>query len=66
MPSLGPGELVIIFLIVLLLFGASQIPKVAKGLGQGLKEFKNAVRELQEEDKPKEEEKDPPSDTPKA
>lgn len=50
MPSLGPGELIIIFLIVLLLFGASQIPKVARGLGQGLREFKQAARDLQQED----------------
>jgi len=54
MPSLGPGELIIIFLIVLLLFGASQIPKVARGLGQGLREFKNAARALQEDDKEEE------------
>jgi sec-independent protein translocase protein TatA len=51
MPQLGMGELIIIFLVVLLLFGASQIPKVAKGLGQGLREFKRAARELQEDDK---------------
>jgi sec-independent protein translocase protein TatA len=50
MPSLGPGELIIIFLIVLLLFGANQIPKVARGLGQGLREFKQAARDLQQED----------------
>jgi sec-independent protein translocase protein TatA len=51
MPQLGMGELIIIFLVVLLLFGANQIPKVAKGLGQGLREFKRAARELQEDDK---------------
>ena len=43
MPQLGMGELIIIFLVVLLLFGANQIPKVAKGLGQGLREFKQTV-----------------------
>jgi sec-independent protein translocase protein TatA len=51
MPQLGMGELIVIFLVVLLLFGASQIPKVAKGLGQGLREFKRAARDLQEDDK---------------
>jgi sec-independent protein translocase protein TatA len=60
MPSLGPGELIIIFLIVLLLFGASQIPKVARGLGQGLREFKQAAKELQQEDDKKEEKKTEP------
>jgi len=63
MPSLGPGELVIIFLIVLLLFGASQIPKVARGLGQGLREFKQAAKDLQQDDDKKEEKKtEPPSE----
>ncbi len=50
MPQLGMGELIIIFLVVLLLFGANQIPKVARGLGQGLREFKRAARELQDDD----------------
>lgn len=67
MPSLGPGELIIIFLIVLLLFGANQIPKVARGLGQGLREFKQAARDLQQEDdKPKssgDEKSEPPKPT---
>ena len=63
MPSLGPGELIIIFLIVLLLFGASQIPKVARGLGQGLREFKQAAKDLQQMDDKKEEKKtEPPSE----
>ena len=52
MPQLGMGELIIIFLVVLLLFGANQIPKVARGLGQGLREFKRAARELSEDEKP--------------
>lgn len=65
MPSLGPGELIIIFLIVLLLFGANQIPKVARGLGQGLREFKQAARDLQQPDDdksaPRREEKPDPN-----
>ena len=52
MPQLGMGELIIIFLVVLLLFGANQIPKVAKGLGEGLREFKKAARDLSSEEKP--------------
>jgi sec-independent protein translocase protein TatA len=58
MPQLGMGELFLIFLVVLLIFGASQIPKVAKGLGQGLREFKKAARELQDDDTP------PPTEKP--
>jgi sec-independent protein translocase protein TatA len=64
MPQLGMGELIVIFLVVLLLFGANQIPKVARGLGQGLREFKRAAKELQEDDH-KEGDSTPPSDKPK-
>jgi len=52
MPQLGMGELIIIFLVVLLLFGANQIPKVAKGMGEGIREFKKAARDLSADDKP--------------
>ena len=43
--GLGPTELIIIFLIVLILFGARRIPDIAKGLGRGIKDFKSALRE---------------------
>ncbi len=39
----GMGELVIIFLIVLVLFGAGKIPKIAKDMGGGIREFKKAI-----------------------
>ena len=51
MPSLGPTELIIILVIVLVLFGARKLPELAKGLGQGLKEFKSATKEEPEEPK---------------
>jgi len=41
--NLGTGELVLIFLVILLLFGAKRLPDLAKGLGKGIKEFKGAV-----------------------
>jgi sec-independent protein translocase protein TatA len=50
MPQLGMGELIIIFLAILVLFGANQIPKVARNLGQGMREFKKAARELTEDE----------------
>jgi sec-independent protein translocase protein TatA len=49
---LGPMELVLIVLLVVLLFGGRKLPELAKGLGQGLKEFKTAVREKGTEDEP--------------
>ena len=51
MPQIGATELIIILLAVLVLFGANQIPKFARNLGQGMKEFKKAARELSEDDK---------------
>lgn len=54
MRSIGPMELVLILGIALLLFGGRKIPDLAKGLGEGIKNFKNA---LKEEQKPAEEKK---------
>ena len=46
---LGGWEIVLILAVVLILFGAKKLPELAKGLGQGIKEFKKATREVQEE-----------------
>lgn len=40
MPSLGPWELGIVLVIILIIFGAGKLPEVARSLGQGVKEFK--------------------------
>lgn len=40
--NLSTGELILIFSVVLLLFGAKRIPELAKGLGKGIREFKDA------------------------
>ena len=45
----GGPELLVIFLIVLLLFGAKRIPEVAQNLGKGIREFKKSMREVQSE-----------------
>ncbi len=45
----GGGEILIVMLIVLLLFGPSQLPKMARGFGQALREFKKAQREISDE-----------------
>lgn len=42
----GFGELVVILLIVLLLFGAAKLPEIARSLGKSIKEFKKAGKEL--------------------
>ncbi len=41
----GTTELVIILVVVLLLFGGKKIPELAKGLGQGIKNFKKSIKE---------------------
>lgn len=43
--SPGPVEIIIIVLIILLLFGGRKIPELMRGLGRGMKEFKNAQRD---------------------
>ena len=47
--SLGGGEMLLVFLVFLLLFGANKMPELAKGLGKGLKEFKRATDDIKRE-----------------
>ena len=47
--SFGATEIIIIFFVILLLFGAKRLPELAKGLGQGIKEFKKASSEITED-----------------
>lgn len=47
--GLGMGELVIILLIVLLIFGASRLPQIAQALGKSIKEFKKAGKEIKDD-----------------
>jgi len=49
--GLGAPELIVIALIALLLFGAGRIADIGKGLGQGIKNFKQGLKEAGEEDK---------------
>ena len=61
----GGWEWIIIFLVILLLFGAKRLPDLARGLGKGISEFRKAAREVSDElqndklDKPKNEEETP-------
>ena len=46
MGSVGPAQILLIALVVLLLFGGRKIPELMRGLGQGMKEFKDATKEI--------------------
>jgi len=50
--NLGPVEIIIILLIVVLLFGAKKLPELARGLGRSASEFKKGLKEDQPEEKP--------------
>ena len=45
----GMGELIVIFLVALLLFGAKRLPEIGSSLGKGIREFKGSVREIENE-----------------
>lgn len=62
--GMGPWELLLVFLAILLLFGAKRLPGIAQGLGKGIKEFKSAMKDTTNEikgsldDKPSEKSED--------
>ena len=58
--GLGGGELVLVLVVILVLFGAKRIPEFAKGLGKGINEFKKASREVTDEIERAGEEPPPP------
>ena len=47
--GLGPWELLLVFLAILLLFGAKRLPEIAQGMGKGIKEFKKAMKDTTDE-----------------
>ncbi|MBD3583770.1 Sec-independent protein translocase subunit TatA/TatB [Flavobacterium selenitireducens] len=57
MGKFGVTEWILIVAVILLLFGGKKIPELMKGLGSGVKEFKNAAKDDQNADKKKEEQK---------
>ena len=62
--NLGATEIILVMVVLLILFGAKKIPELAQGIGKGMKEFKKALKDVEEDinttDKPKD------SGTPKA
>ena len=58
--GLGVQELIIIFLIIMVLFGAKKLPEMGKGLGRGIREFKRASEQASD-DEPEQPAKDAPT-----
>lgn len=50
---IGPGQVAIIVVVILLLFGGKKIPELMRGIGQGMKEFKKATKDEASEDEQK-------------
>jgi len=47
--GLGGWEIMVILLVVLVFFGANKIPEIARGMGKGIREFKDATKEIKKE-----------------
>ncbi len=47
--GLGFGEMILIFMVLLLMFGAKRLPEIGSSLGKGIREFKSSVREIEGE-----------------
>jgi sec-independent protein translocase protein TatA len=54
MPNIGTGEIVLLLLLALLLFGAKRLPEIGRSLGSGMKEFKDSVTGNSKHDDPPE------------
>jgi sec-independent protein translocase protein TatA len=52
MPNIGPLEIIILLVIVLVIFGPKRLPELGKGLGKGMREFKDSVTGKDDDDKP--------------
>ena len=54
MPNIGPLEIIIVLVVVLVIFGPKRLPELGKGLGKGMRDFKDAVTGKDDDDEPKE------------
>ncbi len=64
--GIGMPELIIILIIILIIFGAGKLPEIGSGIGKGIKNFKKATQEAQEELSAPKQDKDKGSDEEKS
>jgi len=57
MPNIGTGEIILLLLLALLLFGAKRLPEIGRSMGRGMREFKDSVSGKERDD-------DPPAELP--
>ncbi len=60
--GIGMPELIIILIIILIIFGAGKLPEIGSGIGKGIKNFKKATRQAQEEIEAPDDEKEDDED----
>jgi sec-independent protein translocase protein TatA len=54
MPDIGPLQIVIVLIIVLLVFGPKRLPEMGRSLGRGIREFKDSITNRDEDEEPRE------------
>ncbi len=54
MPNIGPLEIALVLIIVLVIFGPRRLPEMGRSLGRGIREFKNSITGNDEDDEPRE------------
>ena len=54
MPNIGTGEIILLLLLALLLFGAKRLPEIGRSMGRGMREFKDSVSGKERDDDPAE------------
>ena len=58
LPTIGTTELIIILVIVLIIFGVGRLPQVGRGIGQGIREFRESINSLKENERSSAQSKD--------
>ena len=66
MPNIGTGEIILLLLLALLLFGAKRLPEIGRSLGRGMREFKDSIAGKDEDERPELTESTTSTETPAA